>query len=153
MSAEPALRSAVERDLAAIRAVARAAYAPYVARIGREPAPMVADFASAIAAGQMVVVDLDGAVVGFAVRYRRGDHVHLENVAVAPDAQGRGVGRLLIDETEALAATLGLSAVELYTNAKMTENLALYPRLGYVETDRRSEDGFDRVYFRKPLAR
>ena len=33
----------------------------------------------------------------------------------------------------------------------MTENLALYPALGYVETGRRVEDGFSRVYFSKRL--
>ena len=43
-------------------------------------------------------------------------------------------------------------AVELYTNAQMTENLSLYPRLGYAKTGRRMEDGFDRVFYRKELA-
>ncbi len=45
----------------------------------------------------------------------------------------------------------GLTEIRLYTNALMTENLAWYPRLGYEETGRRMEDGFDRVYFRKPV--
>ncbi len=53
---------------------------------------------------------------------------------------------------EALARQGGAAAVELYTNARMTENLQLYPRLGYAETGRRTEDGFDRVFFRKHLA-
>jgi hypothetical protein len=38
----------------------------------------------------------------------------------------------------------------LYTNAAMSENLALYPRLGYREVDRRRDAGFDRVFFAKP---
>jgi hypothetical protein len=33
----------------------------------------------------------------------------------------------------------------------MHENLHLYPRLGYEEYDRRSDEGFDRVFFRKRL--
>ena len=37
------------------------------------------------------------------------------------------------------------------TNEKMTENLTLYPRLGYCEVARRTEDGFNRVYFQKTL--
>ncbi|MEC9102228.1 MAG: GNAT family N-acetyltransferase, partial [Pseudomonadota bacterium] len=45
----------------------------------------------------------------------------------------------------------GLETVKLYTNVKMQANLTLYPRLGYVETARKSEDGFDRVYFEKRL--
>ena len=50
-----AIRPAREDDLAAVRATARAAYAGYVPRIGREPAPMVADFAAALAAGRLWV--------------------------------------------------------------------------------------------------
>jgi len=43
-------------------------------------------------------------------------------------------------------------AVHLYTNEKMTDNLSIYPRLGYVEVARRHEDGFDRVFFEKRLS-
>jgi ribosomal protein S18 acetylase RimI-like enzyme len=87
------------------------------------------------------------------VAYPRGDHWHLENVAVDPAAQGAGLGLALITHVEALARASGAQAVELYTNAKMIENRALYPRLGYAETGRAIEDGFDRVFYRKPLGR
>jgi hypothetical protein len=33
----------------------------------------------------------------------------------------------------------------------MTENLAFYARLGYREDDRRTEEGFQRVFFSKPV--
>lgn len=33
----------------------------------------------------------------------------------------------------------------------MTDNLSIYPRLGYVEVERRLEDGFNRVFFEKRL--
>jgi hypothetical protein len=33
----------------------------------------------------------------------------------------------------------------------MTENLACYPRHGYAETHRAEQDGFNRVFFRKPI--
>ncbi len=46
---------------------------------------------------------------------------------------------------------LGLPEVSLYTNEAMVENLRLYPRLGFVETGRRVEDGYRRVFFRKSL--
>lgn len=75
--------------------------------------------------------------------------MHLENVAVAPECQGHGLGKRLIGHCEQTARALGCAAVELYTNEKMTENLSLYPAMGYVETGRRREDGFNRVYFRK----
>ncbi len=146
----PAIRPAGPDDLDAVRRIARAAYARYVPRIGREPAPMVADFAASIAAGQLWVAGVP--VAGFLVGYPRGDHWHLENVAVDPAAQGTGLGRALIAHAEAVARAAGAQAVELYTNAQMTENRSLYPRLGYTETGTRMEGGFDRVYYRKELS-
>ena len=151
------IRPAETRDLAAITACAEAAYAKYVARIGRKPAPMVADFESQIAAGEVhVAVAWEGVgdeeFLGYVVCYPKDGLMHLGNVAVRPEAQGRGAGRALIDFVEDKARADGLPAVDLYTNAKMTENLALYPALGFRETDRRTEDGFDRVFFIKELA-
>ena len=148
---EPVIRPARAGDCAAIQACAAAAYAPYVERIGRKPAPMVADFAAQIAAGQVHVLVEAGEIRGFAVFYPRGDHLHLENVAVDPTWHGRGHGRRLVAFVEQEARRLGLAAVELYTNEMMTENLVLYPRLGYRERGRGEQDGFCRVYFRKTL--
>lgn len=148
------IRLADPADLGDIQRVARSAYALYVPRIGREPAPMVADFATSIAAGHIWVTDMPGPgfdVTGFVVAFPRDDHWHLENVAVDPKIQGIGVGGRLIAHVEAMARAAGARAVELYTNAKMTENQSLYPQLGYAETGRRSEDGFDRVFYRKEL--
>ena len=144
------IRRAGPDDLDAIRRIARADYTIYLARIGREPAPMVADFAASIVAGELWVAGTP--VKGFVVAYPRGDHWHLENVAVAPSAQGAGLGGALIAHVEAMARAAGARAVELYTNAKMTENLSLYPRLGYAETGRAMENGFDRVFYRKALS-
>ncbi len=135
-----------------VRACANAAYAKYVGPIGRAPAPMVADFERQIADGLVdVALDETGRVVGFLVCYRRGDHLHIENLAISPGAQGAGVGTRLLCHAEARAGELGLSAIELYTNAKMVEALAFYAARGFAEIDRRREDGFDRVYFRKDL--
>jgi len=147
------IRMAGPDDVDAIVAIATAAYAIYVARIGKKPAPMVADFAALVVDGTVrVLAGEDGAVAGYVVFYPRGESVHLENIAVAPERQGEGVGRRLIDFVEAWARANGFAAVELYTNEKMTENIALYPRLGYVETHRAEEDGFRRVFFRKAIA-
>ena len=76
----------------------------------------------------------------------------IDNVAVHPDHRGEGLGRALLDLAEAEARRAGFASVYLYTHEKMTENLALYSKIGYVEYDRRRERGFSRVYMRKPLA-
>lgn len=142
----PALAS----DEAKIRTCAEHAYTQYIAAIGRKPAPMLADYAAQIAAGQVhVCVDEQGEVQGFIVFFAVGQHLLLENVAVSTAGQGKGIGKALVRFCEAQAQQLGLNSVLLYTHVKMTANLAIYPRLGYTEIDRRAEDGFDRVYFEK----
>ena len=45
-----------------------------------------------------------------------------------------------------------MTELRLSTNALMSENLALYPRLGWTRTHRAEEDGYDRVFFRKGVA-
>lgn len=139
-------------DLEAIKRCAELAYEPYIAAIGRKPAPMVADFAKLIFE-KKVYIKKDGEqkLTGFIVFYPQNNAMHLENVAVMPFAHGKGIGRALMDYCEDQSRALGYEEVELYTNEKMRANLAIYPRLGYVETDRRIEDGFHRVYFRKKL--
>jgi ribosomal protein S18 acetylase RimI-like enzyme len=147
----PVIRKASPADLDQIRACAVAAYTRYIERIGKKPAPMVADFAAAIEAGTLYVIEADAQICGFVVFYACNDYLQLENVAVDPRFQGLGLGMQLIEFVEQQARVGGYGSIELYTNVKMTENLGLYPRLGYEEFDRRREDGFDRVYFSKAL--
>jgi len=147
-----AIRPARAADEAAIRCCADEAYAPYIPAIGRKPAPMDADYPRLIAAGAVhVAVTPAGEVCGFAACFPRGDHMFLDSVAVRTALIGRGIGKRLIGQCEDTARRLGLSAVRLYTNEKMTGNLGLYPHLGYVETGRRIQDGFHRVFFEKTL--
>ena len=145
------IRQATEADVPAIRALVERAYALYVPRIGRRPAPMDADYAAHVADGEVAVLEEEDAIAGIVVWRPEPDHGFIDNVAVDPDRQGRGIGRLLIAHVESEAARRGLGELRLYTNAKMTENLTLYPKIGWTEFDRRVEDGFDRVFFRKRI--
>jgi ribosomal protein S18 acetylase RimI-like enzyme len=142
------IRSAVAADALRVGQIARAAYAKYVPRIGREPAPMVANFSAYLARDAVVVTETDGEVRGFIIAWPQPDAYFIENIAVDPAVQGRGLGRKLIEHAVGEARRLGLSALSLYTNAAMTENLAMYRRIGFVETHRTMENGFDRVYMR-----
>lgn len=145
------VRAATADDLDAVRAVVDAAYAMYVPRIGRQPAPMTADYPALIEAGAVRVLETGGRVAGVLVTHPAADHLLVENVAVAPDDQGRGLGRALLDDAERQARELGLPELRLYTNQLMIENLEMYPRLGYRETGRTVEHGFARVHFAKPV--
>jgi len=95
------------------------------------------------------VLEEAGEPVALIVLRPEEDAIFVENIAVDPAAQRKGHGRALLAFAEDEARRLGLSAIRLYTNAAMTENLAYYPRLGFRETDRREEDGYNRVFFEK----
>jgi len=104
-----------------------------------------------VARNLVSVADEAGDIVGLIVLVQEPDHLLVENVAVAPGRQGEGIGRALLAFAEAEAREAGTPVLRLYTHAAMTENLALYPRLGYEQTDRRTDNGFERVFFVKRL--
>lgn len=146
------IRPAQKADVDAVRACAHDAYAQYVPAIGRKPAPMTADYAGQIAAGHVhVATDVQSGVLGFIVFYPDGSDMMLENIAVHSAATGRGIGKRLIGLCERMAKQSNLTAVRLYTNEKMSENLSIYPHLGYREVERRREQGFNRVFFVKDI--
>ncbi len=145
------IRLAIADDLIDVQSCARVSYSKYVERMGREPAPMVADFANQIGLSQVYIALYKSLFAGYAVFYPEGDHLHLESVAVVPSYAGQGIGKILIEYVEKAARDNCLNAVELYTNEVMTENLTMYPKLGYVETERKQQTGFSRVFFRKPV--
>jgi len=147
----PEIVQATGGDALAVAECVRAAYAHYVARIGREPAPMTADYEALIGAGEVWLARAGERVAGVLVLRPRPPALLLENIAVAPDRQGEGLGRALMAFAEDRARAEGLAEVVLYTNEHMTENLRFYPALGYVETGRARQDGFARVFFRKAV--
>lgn len=131
------IRPAKAADCAAVEAIVRAAYSIYLDRMGKPPGPMLDDYAAQIAAGTVSVLeDADGVVAAMIVLLSRDDHLLLDNIAVRPDGQGRGFGRRLIAFAEAETKRFGFSEIRLYTHRTMTENIALYTRLGFEETGR-----------------
>ena len=143
-------RPATAADLPAIREVVGTAYARYLSRMDRPPAPMLADYGAAVDAGQLWVTGRPA--TGLIELTEAGDALHVGNVAVHPGSQGTGLGRLLMDFAERRAILLGLTRLSLYTNEVMTENQAIYSHLGYREVGRHTEDGYRRVYMEKLLA-
>ena len=55
----------------------------------------------------------------------------VEDVAVHPDAQGRGVGRALMDEAMRIARDAGCYKLALSSNSKRSKAHAFYESLGY----------------------
>ncbi len=152
-----AIRPALPEDLAAIQAIAEAAYRPYVARNGLEPAPLNDDYAARIRKRQIWIMVLEyapGGVeherpCGFVVLVEERDHLMLDNIAVDPLAQGRGHGRAMLEFAEGYAHWTGLPAIRLNTQEIMVENLVIYTGRGYLETHRVIEHGLPRIYMEK----
>jgi GNAT superfamily N-acetyltransferase len=124
------IRPAVSSDAARIRDLTRAAYAKWVALIGREPLPMQADYERALAEHTIDLLIVDGALAGLIETILRPDCLWIENVAVAPERQGRGFGRLLLDHAERRAVQSGRTEIRLLTNQAFGSNLELYAKLG-----------------------
>lgn len=147
------IRPAYPDDAEAVSQLVRDAYGHYAARLGKPPAPMLDDYPRRIANGQVWVLEEGGQLAGVLVlEDTQVGALLMDNVAVAPALQGKGHGRVLVAFAEAEAHRRGYGEVRLYTNVLMTENLALYGRLGFRETSRVSERGYERVYMAKALA-
>lgn len=149
---EPILLLATMAEVPAIEQIVEAAYSPYIARIGRKPGPMLDDYAALTRQGHVRVLAVDGEVRGLLVLVPEDDVMLVDNIAIAPAAQGQGLGRRLLQAAEAIARGMGYRRIRLYTHEMMTENIALYTRWGYAETHRAEEKGLRRVFMTKSLA-
>lgn len=112
---------------------------------------MLADYGQMIGQGAVWVLTYQERVEGLIAIWVREDHLYVGNIAVQPDARGAGAGAALLAEAERQAVLHGRDEVRLYTNVLMTENLGYYPRKGFVETHRATDDGYERVYFTRTL--
>ena len=144
-------RPAAAPDASKVAELVEAAYGHYVERIGVLPGPMTDDYAEVIGTRRVTVAEQHGAVVGVIVLAVTDEGFLVDNVAVHPGHRGRGLGRALLEFAEAEARRAGFDSIHLYTHEKMTENLALYAKIGYVEYERRSQGAFSLVYLRKLL--
>lgn len=148
-----AVEAAKIEDAPIIKSMVHAAYAKYVDRIGREPAPMTADYTELLQTHDVRVLRTsdNGKIVAAVVLSTDADSVKINNLVVDQAAQGKGYGKVMMNYAEDVARARGRPALTLFTNVKMWENMVFYPKLGFVETERRNEDGYDRVYYRKDL--
>ena len=151
MNEQPALRRATVGDVEAITALVDAAYRDYAPLIGRTPIPMLTDYAVAVREHDVWVLEEAQSIVGVIELIAEPDHVWVENVAISPGAQHGGLGRRLLAFAESEARGRDVREVRLLTNELYQRNLALYGRLGYVETRRVPHLGTDLVHMAKAL--
>ena len=145
------LRPATVADVPRLTELVEAAYGRYVERLGEPPRPMTDDYADVVRRYRVTVAERRGEIVGLIVLGVSDEGFLVDNVAVDPSHQGSGVGRALLERAEVAAREAGFDSIHLYTPERMTENLALYSRIGYVEYDRRLHGEACIVYLRKKL--
>ncbi|PFN99664.1 GNAT family N-acetyltransferase [Bacillus sp. AFS076308] len=94
---------------------------------------------------ERIVAELDGKIVGSVVLYpaktdayegnvEKLDYPEIRMLAVAPDAQGKGIATRLISECIIRAKAKGCQAVGLHTGEFMTGAMRLYEQLGFERT-------------------
>lgn len=145
------MRPATEKDVAAVTTCVHNAFRHYIERIGRKPGPMLLDYEKEIREHQVFVGEYKEQIVGTLVLCVKEEGFLLDVIAVEPWRQGKSVGRCMLEFAEAEAHRQRFKSIYLYTHEKMTENQALYLKIGYVEYDRRFEHGLARIYMRKQL--
>ena len=126
-------RRATSADAGAVRQITRAAYAKWIPVIGREPKPMTANYEQAVADHVIDLVEEDGRPIALIEVIPRPSHLLIENVAVLPDRHGEGIGDLLLKRADAIARSLGLRELRLYTNALFSANISFYAHRGFEE--------------------
>jgi ribosomal-protein-alanine acetyltransferase len=85
-----------------------------------------------------------GKVIGYSIAWQLADEAELANLAVAPDARGEGIGRLLLDALLEAIETRGGATVYLEVRESNAAARALYLSRRFEETGRR------KGYYDKP---
>lgn len=145
------IRPAIPSDASAIRAVVDAAYAVYLPKMDKPPGPMLDDYDARIAAAEAFVLEAGADILGILILIDTDGYLLLDNVAVAPAAHGQGVGKRLVAFAESEARRRGYGEIRLYTHVVMADNVAYYENLGWEETHRGKQAGYQRIFMRKRL--
>jgi N-acetylglutamate synthase-like GNAT family acetyltransferase len=147
-----ALRRATLADAKTIRNLTRSAYGKWVPLIGREPRPMTVNYEKAVLDHIIDLYEAEGEVLALVEVVPREQHLLIENIAVLPKQQGKGIGELLLNHVENTASSLRLAELRLYTNAAFVSNLQYYKRHGFHEFAREPiKAGGELVHMKKAV--
>lgn len=132
----PGFRRAAAPDAPGLHRLVCAAYEVWVPVIGRQPMPMLADYAEALRCNEVLLYE-DGPTLAGMIEMRvEQGYLWVQSLAVHPAFQGRGLGRALLQRAGQRARAAGLAEMRLLTNEAFASNLAFYTRLGFCITGR-----------------
>lgn len=123
---QPFIRLAMTTGVPAIKMIARKSFERYVPLIGKLPAPMNAYFSGHVLKGTVFITQSEknrDSVLGYAIVLQRDGEWLLDNIAVSPEAQGRGVGSALIAACKTFLQKRGVQRYHLHTDEAMEQNL------------------------------
>ena len=143
------IRQADLRDLYSVINCIEASFEPFISVLGQIPSALNADFKQIISNNNLYVAIIDDKVVGTIEIIMDNENVKIEKLSVLPDFRGNKIGNKLICYAEFLAKANKLSKVKLFTNELLDYNIKYFRNSGFIETERKTENGFKRVYFEK----
>lgn len=147
------IRRAGAEQVDQIRDLSVRAYAKWVPITPRKPRPMTADYSVSVLTNQFDLLFEGERLVGLIETVQHDFELMIVNVAIEPDCQGKGYSTTLMRHAEQRAQDSGLSGTRLYTNKLMTENIALYERLGYnFEKETHHDSGTIAVHMVRPAS-
>lgn len=144
-------RRATAHDIPAIVALTEAAYLPNESIIGAPSLPRIADYAQVLAEHEIWLAESTRGLDGVLVLEEEPEKFTVWSIAVSPEAAGKKVGSALMAFADARAIERGHDAIHLYTNAKLTDRIGWYERLGYQITHHEERADRRLVHMRKPL--
>lgn len=131
----PTVRRAHHNDVHALPDIERAAATvflelPELAWLAEGAVTPVDEHLAYVASGTLWVADR-GVLVGFLAAERVEGELHIHELSVRPEWQGRGLGRRLVEAALATARADGLAAATLTTFRDVPWNGPYYERLGF----------------------
>jgi ribosomal protein S18 acetylase RimI-like enzyme len=147
------MRLASKKDIPNIEQLIVDTYTKYVSRMnGVTPGPMRDNYHEVLENHGIYLLDDDNGLAALLVLIDEPDHLLLDNIAVRPDLHGYGIGKDLFQFADEHAKYRGFRELRLYTAEAMWENIALYEKTGWIEYDRFVQNGYPRVFMKKPLS-
>ena len=127
-------RQATPADIPAIEALQQAAYHRQHL-LGLQPPPLKADYADVIARMEVWLAEERDRLRGVLILDVREADLLIWSIAAAPDAQGQGLGQIMLDAAEVRAGQLARHIIRLNTGAVQQTLVGWYGRHGYaIET-------------------